>query len=417
MRHIAISLAALCLCSAVSLPMPTQANSLNTLDSALAVGQWEQAAEIAQELDERAQRGDIMAAYAASVRHAAQGQCEEAAVLADVVTRVLPLFAAPYSLAYRCLMALGNRPAALARLETLIAILPQGTERDIISQILQNERAKDRPAFSAYASASPSSNVNRQTDATTINGGPWGVGTIPNSARGQAGTIFDAGGTMTVQLATLENLTIAGVLRTDVRYSTADQVFQPSFGAELPLTFRSTASINAVFTPYVAVGLHDGQHTRSEAGGKTSISLPISAHSRLVLNLRIAAVERPLNPTRNSVVVDGGASASTVLAPNVNLTTSARVLYDHTADETLRSLEATAAARIDTLLEGGLLLGVEGTIGQRYHARPAPFVLGQNQVDTFVSARTEVSHRALKIGPFMPTVNYQYSKSWSDNVF
>src|SRR5690606_18957435 len=104
---------------------------MQALDRALAAGQWQTATDIAAALDADAVAGDVMAGNAASVRYAASGQCAEAATLAGFVITAVPLFAAPYSIAYRCHSALGNRAAAVQRLESLVAMLPQGPEREI----------------------------------------------------------------------------------------------------------------------------------------------------------------------------------------------------------------------------------------------------------------------------------------------
>jgi hypothetical protein len=63
-----------------------------------------------------------------------------------------------------------------------------------------------------------------------------------------------------------------------------------------------------------------------------------------------------------------------------------------------------------------LLLGVEGTMGQRWHWRPAPFQL-DDQVDRFATGRIEASHRDITFGALMPSIYYEYTNSWSDNVF
>ena len=286
-----------------------------------------------------------------------------------------------------------------------------------IAQLRQGESAKDRPVFSGYATVSPSSNANRQTAATTINGGPWGVGTIPQNARGQMGVLLEAGGSVAFHLGELNGLTATGVLRTDIRYSTVTQTFEPRFTAELPLTFQPAPSIRAVITPYASVGFEDTQLAQTRIGATASASISLTATQQLGLSLGVERVERPLNPGRSGFELDGSVSLASVLNPNNTLTTKLRLLYEHTDDSLQRRLEAVASARLDTLFEGGLLTGLEGKIGQRYHSQPAPFAVGPNQTDIFASARVEASHRNFTIGDFMPTLFYQYSGSWSDNVF
>lgn len=393
-----------------------QTASLASLDEAIGARDWGRAEAIAAQLDVEAGQGDVMAAYAASVRHALNGECAEAVVLADLVIGAIPFFVPPYLVAHRCYSEMGQRDIAAARLGSLQAILPDGPERDVVSQLLQNAQSQGRPVFSGYFTMAPSTNVNRQTGADTIDGGVWGPGQIPEEARGRRGVLFSLGGSAAVELARTESMSVSGVLRTDIRFSTADEVFEPSFTAELPVTFGVGETALAVVAPYLTVGLEDDALDRTEVGIRSSLSLPLDATQRLAFDLKLAAVDRPLDPGRSGLLADGSASYSTSLSPNMNLTTTARAVYNHTDDETLRTLVGTLRARVDTLFDNGLLLGVEGTIGQRWHWRPAPFQL-EDQVDRFATGRVEASHRDITIGPLMPSIYYEYTTSWSDNVF
>ncbi len=393
-----------------------QTISLAALDEAIGARNWSRADQIAGQLDAQAGQGDIMAAYAASVRHAQNGQCSDAVILADLAIQAVPFFVPPYLVAYRCYSDLGQSGAAAQRLATLQAILPEGPERDVIAQLLQNEQSRGKPVFGGYFTAAPSTNVNRQTGEDTIDGGIWGPGQIPEEARGQRGVLFSLGGSVAVELARSEMASVSSVLRTDIRYSTADKSFEPSFTAELPVTFKVGETARAVVAPFVTLGLDDNRLDRTEIGVRSSLSIPLDSQQRLAFDLRLAAVERHLDPNRSGFLADGAASYSTSLARNVNLTTTARAVYNHTEDETLRTLVGTVQARVDTLFDNGLLLGVEGTLGQRWHWRPAPFQLN-DQVDRFATGRVEASHRDFTIGPLMPSIYYEYTNSWSDNVF
>ncbi|AEQ51079.1 hypothetical protein [Pelagibacterium halotolerans] len=393
-----------------------QSASLASLDEAIGARDWGRAEAIAAQLDAEAGQGDVMAAYAASVRHALDGECAEAVVLADLVIGAVPFFVPPYLVAHRCYSDLGQRDMAAARLGSLQAILPDGPEREVVSQLLQNAQSQGRPVFSGYFTVAPSTNVNRQTGEDTIDGGVWGPGQIPEEARGKRGVLFSLGGSVAVELARSEAVSLSGVLRTDIRFSTADDVFEPSFTAELPITFAVGETARAVVAPFATVGLEDDVLDRTEVGVRSSLSLLLDASQRLAFDLKLAAVDRPLDPGRSGLVADGAISYSTSLSPNTNLTTTARAVYNHTDDETLRTLVGTLRARVDTLFDNGLLVGVEGTIGQRWHWRPAPFQL-EDQVDRFATGRIEASHRDFTIGPLMPSIYYEYTNSWSDNVF
>ncbi|MAN75700.1 MAG: hypothetical protein CML24_00515 [Rhizobiales bacterium] len=78
-----------------------QTASLASLDEAIGARDWARADAIAAQLDAEAGQGDVMAAYAASVRHALSGECAEAVVLADLVIGAVPFFVPPYLVAHR----------------------------------------------------------------------------------------------------------------------------------------------------------------------------------------------------------------------------------------------------------------------------------------------------------------------------
>jgi hypothetical protein len=275
-----------------------QTISLPSLDHALTTGNWQQADAIAAQLDAQAGQGDIMAAYAASVRHAESGQCADAVILADLVIEAIPFFVPPYLVAYRCHSQLGRYDVAAARLNSLQAILPEGPERDLVAQLLQNEQSRGQPVFGGYFTAAPSTNVNRATSERTIDGGIWGPGTIPDDAREQRGVLFEFGGSVAVELARTEALTVSGVLRSDVRFTTADERFEPSFTVEVPVSFSVTDTARAVVAPYVTLALDEDRLSRIETGARGTFTLPITAQQRLAVNLKLAAIERPHFPER-----------------------------------------------------------------------------------------------------------------------
>ncbi|MCD7059780.1 surface lipoprotein assembly modifier [Pelagibacterium xiamenense] len=392
-----------------------QTPALADVVAAMATDDWTRADAMARQIDAEAGRGDILAAYVAAARYEEAGRCVEAATLADAVIAAIPFFAPAYMIAYRCYSQLGRSDVAADRLRALSGVIPPGPERDVVDQLLQNEEARFQPTVSGYFNVVPSSNANRQTSQNElIPGLPW---IIPEEARGQAGVIFQAGAAVAQRLWGTDDLYLSGVLRTDVRYSTVDKEFDPYFTAELPLTFRRDAGTTYATSPYVRFGLSDNVHTLTEIGLRNRASLSLSEQQRLALELTFAALERPEDPRRNGYSIDGSVALTTVLTETVMLTTALDAEFDHTDDATLHTLEVSARGRLDTLLWDGLLVGLEGTIGRRFHNRPPPLSQGADQTDTFLTGRIDLSHREFAIGPVMPSVYYQYTRSWSDNIY
>lgn len=244
----------------------------------------------------------------------------------------------------------------------------------------------------------------------------WSALRAPNSGS-RAGVLFQLGGAMTTPIVRSGNLDISAVLRTDIRYSTSDETFEPSFTVELPVAFAVGDDAGAIFAPFATAYFQDDALVRKQAGIRAALALPITAQQRLAVNLALSGNDRPFAAARSGIIADGAVSLTHSLTSNLNLTTTLHGIYNHTVDESLRTLELEASARVDAVTDGGLLLGLEGSIGQRYHWRPAPLVVGTDQVDTFVSARIDASHRDVTVGPFMPSIYYEYTNSWSDNVF
>ncbi|WP_404404698.1 surface lipoprotein assembly modifier [Pelagibacterium halotolerans] len=394
---------------------PAHAQTLTDVIQAMAEDDFVQAEALARQVDAREGRGDILAAFVAASRLETEGRCADAATLADAVITAIPFFAPAYMIAYRCHSQLGRNEVAAERLRALSGVMPPGPERDVVLQLLQNEEARYRPTVSGYFNVVPSSNANRQTSQSElIPGLPW---IIPEEARGQSGVIFQAGGAVAQRLWGTNDLYLTGVLRTDIRYSTVDKQFEPYFTAELPLTFRRDADTTYVTAPYGRIGLTDNVHTLTEIGLRNRASLALSERQRLALELTFAALERPEDTRRSGYAIDGSVALSTILSETMTLTTALDVEFEHTDDAALRTFEVSARGRLDTLLWDGLLVGLEGTLGRRFHNRPPPLSLGPDQVDTFATGKIDLSHREFAIGPVMPSIYYQYTRSWSDNVY
>lgn len=394
---------------------PAQAQTLTDVIEAMAADDFVQAEALARQVDAKEGRGDILAAFVAASRLEAEDRCADAVVLADAVVTAIPFFTPAYMIAYRCYSQLGQNELAAERLRALSGVVPPGPERDVVLQLLQNEEARYRPTVSGYVNVVPSTNANRQTsESALIPGLPW---TIPEEARGQSGVIFQAGASVARRLWGTDALSLSGVLRTDIRYSTADERFEPFFTAEMPLTFRPDAERTFIATPYATVGLSDGTHTLTEAGLRNAASFALSDRQRLAVNLKLAAIEQPQNTRRSGYAIDGSVALSSVLSETMTLTTTLGADFNHTNDPDLHTLELSAKGRLDALVWDGLLVGLEGTVGQRLHNRPPPLSLGPDQSDVFISGKLDLSHRDIAIGPVMPSVYYQYTRSWSDNVY
>ncbi|HTM78292.1 MAG TPA: hypothetical protein VL133_11770, partial [Devosia sp.] len=198
------------------------ATSFTAVEAAANAENWALADAVAARLDTAEQAGDFYAAFVAARRLASQGRCQEAAILFDTLTMTRPYFTPGYEGAFLCLMALGQKEMAIARLDTMLAVLPDGPQRDVVFQVRQNLDAADRPVFNVFGSFAPSSNANRQTGETRI--GPFD---ISEQARARAGFLANIGASVTTRMIATDHFTMTGVARGELGFNTAKDVLEP----------------------------------------------------------------------------------------------------------------------------------------------------------------------------------------------
>jgi hypothetical protein len=276
----------------------------------------------------------------------------------------------------------------------------------------QNEAGLGRPTISLYGDLMPSTNVDRQTSATSL--GDW---TILDPSRGHAGVVASGGVAIGQTLSRKGPLTIGATLRGDVSYSTANTTFWPGLTAELPVTFQAPFGIAGLIAPYVRVGFANTALNSREIGLRAVASYQFSPTLNVAWSNRAAWSKFEKASYRDGLQYDSEVTLTTLISPNTRLTGTAALDGEYTLDPDWRYLDFWASLRADQLFENGLAVGVTGTIGRRYHWTPPPLSSGPNQIDNYVSGRVELSHRSFTIGPFMPSLYYQYTAQTSDNVF
>lgn len=411
MRRLA-RLLSIVLAAFLTLGTHSYAVTIADLMDTLKAQDWDRAASEAATLDRTDGHGDIFAAYVAATRHAAQGRCAEAVFLGDLVIGSAPYFVPAYDLTYQCYLALGQPEAAIARLDSLLAVLPGGPQRDLVAQIKQNIQAADRPAINFFGEAAPSSNANRATAAKSVNGL-----TIVEEARATPGLLLRGGMSITQKLLRSDRYFLSGTIRLETKYSTASQLFEPKITLETPLTMALSDKVTATATPYAAFGFAGTDHATSQFGAQGVIAITLSPTQQLAFTGALYHTSHHLFPALDGWTLRGKAALNTLLGTNTLVSVSGQLEANLTHVPANRVIEAQASLRLDHAFEAGLMIGIEGVLGQRFHNRPAPFTLGANQTDIFMLARIEASHRNITFLDVMPTLYYQYGRSWSDSVF
>lgn len=385
--------------------------SPDTLSAAIVQSDWSTADQIARELD-ASDGGDFFSAYVKASQLIRSGRCGDAEPLLLLMRLTRPYFLPVYELSFVCHKSAGEEEAALGDLDALLAALPEGPQRDLVAQIRQNEASAGRPTVSVYGDVMPSTNVDRQTSAKSL--GPL---TITDASRGHAGLHAVGGVAISRLLLERDALSVTGVLKGELGYTTAGNLLEPRFIAEAPITFRAPRHVALVLSPTVSLGFQALRFESVSVGTQFVAGWDVTETKNIGLSTSLSYRHFQSSPYRDGIELDGILSGSTMLGPQTRLSASFEADLDYTFDKDFRTLDVSAGAHVDQILGNGLVLGAEVSIGRVFHSSPPPLSSGPNQTDSYVSARLEVSHRAFTIGPFMPAVYYQYRNQWSDNVF
>src|SRR5690606_6216938 len=140
----------------------------------------------------------------------------------------------------------GETEQAIARLDSLLAIVPNGPHRDLIFSIRQQMASADRPVISFFGSLVPSTNVNRQTGETHLGG--W---VIDPAAQSKPGLMASLGASVTARLYRSDRITASGVASAAASFNSANGMLEPRFTLEAPMTFAVTNQMTAGVTPHV----------------------------------------------------------------------------------------------------------------------------------------------------------------------
>ena len=395
-----------------------KAASFGSVVNALASGDYEAAASSARELDGQ-RGGDFYSAYVVASRLVLEGRCHEAEGLIAGLIATEPSFIPTRELAFMCLRAAGRDTEADAALAAIVAILPDGPERDALRSMLDTSRAKRGPAISGYVDLVPSTNVNRQTSATDINGL-----IIGDDSRSAAGVSIRGGIAMTQHFLSVGAFDVSGRLSADVSVNSWNGLLSPRLTLEVPMSFAGFDGVDVAWTPLASVGYADSALSLIRLGVRTAGVIQLSQGETIGLTAALYRDEHPVSPLRDGWRVEAGAAWSVPLDPGTRITPSASLDYDKTDDPSRRVLDLSAGLALDHVTSDGLILGGQARLGWRGHSRPPPLSTGPNQTDVYVVLRAEVGHRDMVLGlgegtgaGVTPRLYYEYTHRWSDNVF
>lgn len=387
-----------------------QAPGFSSIQNAVDEGKWAEADQLARAADAAAGHGDFYRAYVVARSLTASGQCVAALPIYDALLNVSPFFLPAVEQAYLCDVSAGDTAAAIDRLDVLLSILPEGTQRESVLRVRQG--LVPSVEWSGYIDVAPSTNANRQTGEERL--GPL---TIAPEARGQAGILISGGLTSTVPIARNPDMSLVAVGRLEWDYDTARELFAHSLTAELPFTFGTLGGAVVGIAPYATVGFEDGEYARFRYGIRGTLSQNVLPTVGMYASGAIYANQYRFLPHRNGIAATVNAGMTWSASPSTLIHASGAAKHDATDDQDYATTEVSARIGMDHAFDEGLILGLKGELGWRWHNRPPPLSSGANQTDWFGLVRVEGSHRDFTIGPFMPTAYYQFSTQTSDNAF
>ncbi len=390
---------------------PAQAGSFAELSAAIDAADWQTADQIARELD-IAEGSDFFQAYAKASQLTADGQCEAADPLLDAIAVAKPYFVPVHELSYYCDRTLGRFEDAIAELEKIEALVHTDAERQIVRQMLANEKAASGVSVVLYGDVTPSTNVNRQTTETELQGLK-----LTEASRGKSGISATAGARLTKRLYAQQDLFVAGVQEPELSYSTSSQLLTPALTTSIPLTFSLGGGARASVSPFLSKKFGPSSTEQTRLGVQATVTEAYGSTDSFTYSASLARQTHAGRAYLDGWNATGQVSWSHVVGPQTTTTLRMNIDATGTDDPTNSSVEASLTGRIDQYWQNSFVVGVEATVGMRAHNQPPPLSMGPNQTDRFIKGRLELSHQGLTIGPFMPAIVYTYQWQDSDNVF
>lgn len=387
-----------------------QAATFGDMQAQLNAGNWTAATAVATELDVGTGY-DINKAYAHAFQLFKTDQCGDAVRLAEAVANAAPYMVPAHEIVVSCRIEMGDEAGAVTALNRLLAVLPEGPQRDVAAQVRNNILSRSEISVSLYGELVPSTNVERQTQASTYYGLP-----ITSASQGHFGVTASGGATFTKNIISEQDFTLSALLRTDVEINSVEMRFRPEIEVSLPTTFK-VGPATVVATPFVEMSFLELSRQSTRAGIRGVVSAPIDQATQIALQASVHGAWYDTTSYRDGVVFTGGVNLSHVLTSSTRTSVGVNVMHDHTFVARHQTTELSGTLRLDQIIDNSLVLALKATGGVRWHNAPPPLLVGPNQFDTFVSLRAEASHREVTIGPFMPTIFGEVTRQWSDNLF
>jgi hypothetical protein len=383
---------------------------IEALFSALGQGDWVAADAIAASLDAASEDKSLFSTFVRATQSVAKGDCASGGPLAENVVSRSPLFLPAYDLIGKCLVEAGEPEKAAVLFENVASRLNPGADRNQILARAQSLRPDLSPRYSVDVNVQPSTNVNRGTDNTTIDG--W---TISDSARTKAGVTAGAFGTMDKPLHVSRRLISSVSLKAGASYNTVSEDVFPT--ARLALNTRYLLSAQTSLGASLAYA-HVLKGTQFESASP-SLAVDVSHQVNPALTLG-ARAELAYTHHNN----DGHTGWTANLSSNAGITVSANDRVNVVASYVLEARKADTqsyqqigvSSEWEHAFANGFIGSLGGEVSYRLYQSNAP-ATDEQQYNVQTRTTIGVSHRDLMIGKFRPELAYTFTKQWSNDAF
>jgi Surface lipoprotein assembly modifier len=378
--------------------------------AALNEGQFDIADAIAATLDSNAEDRSLFSTFARATRLVANNDCASGAPLAQNVVSRSPLFLPAYDLIAKCLVDAGEPDKAAAMFEDVASRLNKGAERDQILARAQSIRPDMSAKFSIDTNLQPSTNANRGTSATDING--W---QISESSRTKAGVMASAFGTITKPVYLSKQLISSVSLRAGAYYDTVSAQMFPT--ARLSLNTRYLLSPQTSFGAVLTYEhtLKGGSFESASPSIALDVSHQVSAALSVGARAELAYTHHD-NTQQTGWTAKLDTNISYTILPNDRLSAATCYVREDRNAATQSYHQIAVTTEWEHAFASGFIGSLGGEASYRVYRSNAPLTFDK-QVNIQTKATIGISHRDLTIGKFRPELAYTFTKQWSNDVF
>lgn len=371
---------------------------------------WNEARNIAKNIDAQNARGDIILAFTDSVEALNTGNCKAAKQLSTLVIDNSPGFLPAYDILAQCLISEGSNQQASELYQNLANDLRDGAEKDIAQQKADRLKPDLSPRYLLDFSIIPSSNTSRRTERANIGNG----GVLTAESRAQEGLSVSGSVQLIKPIFKSKRLLSQVSLKLGGRYDTVREKVSPLVGIETRNTWLLSNTKSVYAAPFYEYTWSSGDRFLDEYGLRFGSYTALDATHQFSTDFIVSRRDFA-SPGRDSTFIFGSLTNTILLndSNRIKLTASA---FDIDADNSFFNVsDYSFNVELETAHRNGFITSLGGVIGTRRYDRNAT-LLNEEREDTYYSASFGVSHQSFVFNQIRPELVYTYTNQSSNDV-